>query len=149
MQNQKHNNYTIAGLIITYMTIFLNFGVIYLLLTLGFFNQFFIIVEIPIFLILILIYIFFSLFFLIFAIAFHTNKIKSFIIIGIIDLFFFSSIGGILILIGGYIQSNKNDAKNSLNELEEKLKNLEELLEKGILSKEEYDAKRKNIIEKY
>lgn len=147
MKNQKHNNYTTVGLIITYITVLLKFAILYFILAIDYFEHY------PIFFIfhesLVIPYMFISLVFLMFTVAFDAHKIKSFFAIGLINILFFSFLGGIFILLGGSIKNTPQPAINNFNSLEKKLKYIEELYEKGILSKEEYDAKRKNIIEKY
>lgn len=86
---------------------------------------------------------------LILTILYHTNKIENYVFIGIIGILI-SLIGGIFILAG-----NSNNSKVSTNEenellnLEYKLRQLDILLKKGVLTKEEYDIKRQSIINKY
>ena len=76
--------------------------------------------------------------------------LEEFLIVGIIGIPT-SIIGGIFILIGQPKTGNNTKLAEDKNlfRLEQKLKQLDTLLTKGVLTKEEYDSKRKSIIEKH
>lgn len=85
------------------------------------------------------------------AALYHANKIDNYVLVGIFGILV-SIIGGIFILAGQPNEQDreqKNDFHDDLTALEYKLRQLDTLLTKGVLSKEEYDAKRKTIIENY
>ena len=85
---------------------------------------------------------------LVLTILYHTNKITNYILIGIMGILI-SIIGGIFILVGQpkTMNDNKSTDEDDLSNLEYKLRQLDTLLTKGVLTKEEYDSKRKSIID--
>lgn len=90
----------------------------------------------------------FLLFVIIMTILYHVNKVTNYVLIGILGIFG-SVLGGIFILVGQPRSessiSNTND-QNDLSNLEYKLRQLETLLIKGVITKDEYDKKRQSII---
>jgi surface polysaccharide O-acyltransferase-like enzyme len=79
-------------------------------------------------------------------------KTKDYFLVGVVSLIPSFLIGGLIILIGGknsirYYIIQKHKIETS--DLEEKLKTLESLLERRVITKEEYDLKRKDIIIKF
>jgi surface polysaccharide O-acyltransferase-like enzyme len=79
-------------------------------------------------------------------------KTKDYFLVGVVSLIPSFLIGGLIILIGGknsirYYIIQKQKIETS--DLEEKLKTLESLLERRVITKEEYDLKRKDIIIKF
>ena len=90
---------------------------------------------------------------MLFSINLYLGKIKDYILVGFISLIPSLAIGGIFIIIDGkrsmkqfYAQSVRVQTHDSL---EYKLKEIENLRQRGIISKEEYDLKRSQIISKY
>lgn len=88
-------------------------------------------------------------------ILYHTNVIKNNILPGIVGLLT-TIIGGIFILIGEqdgeeikHFNNNTVNNDNSFSNLENKLTQLDVLLSKGIITKEEYQAKRESIINEF
>jgi len=154
MTEQKYHGLTSAGIILTYISfgleIFFLAPLCFLIGT-NFFNQFLglLTTELLIFIIIIITHIVFFAIFMIFLILFHKRKIKSYILIGIMNLLFFNPLGGILILVGESISLNNKTKSNTFDNLEVKLKNLENLFEKNIITKDEYETKRKEIINRY
>ncbi|MFU8793564.1 MAG: SHOCT domain-containing protein [Acholeplasmataceae bacterium] len=90
----------------------------------------------------------FLIFIIIMTSLYHVNKITNYVLIGILGIFG-SVLGGIFILVGqpksGGSQSSAND-RNDLSNLEYRLRQLETLLVKGVITKDEYDRKRQSII---
>ena len=86
---------------------------------------------------------------LVLTILYHTNKITNYVLIGIFGILI-SIIGGIFILVGQpkTVNNTKPIEDDNLSSLEYKLRQLDTLLIKGVLTKEEYDSKRQSIIEK-
>jgi len=84
---------------------------------------------------------------LVLSILYHTNKITNYILIGIMGILI-SIIGGIFVLVGQpkTVNSTKSIEEDNLSSLEYKLRQLDTLLTKGILTKDEYDSKRQSII---
>ncbi|MCF7924624.1 MAG: hypothetical protein K9L64_05960 [Candidatus Izimaplasma sp.] len=84
---------------------------------------------------------------LVLTILYHTNKITNYILIGILGILI-SVIGGIFILVDQpkTINNTKTVEEDDLSNLEYKLRQLDTLLTKGVLTKEEYNSKRKSII---
>lgn len=84
------------------------------------------------------------------TILYHINKIQNYILVGIFGILV-SVIGGIFILIGqsNVKKANPIESENNIGDLEYQLRKLDNIFEKGVLTKEEYDMKRKSIIEKY
>jgi hypothetical protein len=90
---------------------------------------------------------------MLFSINLYLGKTKDYILVGFISLIPSLAIGGIFIIIDGkrsmkqfYAQSVRVQTHDSL---EYKLKEIENLRQRGIISKEEYDLKRSQIISKY
>ncbi len=155
MKKQIHNSYTTAGLVITYVVIALKIIFIILFASILFLGSLDMTDPLDLMFIKIwnttsIILVIIHLFFLGLTVAFHRNKIKSYIIIGVITLLLSSVIGGIFILIGGYLQNKDDPELNTQNDfisIETKLKNLEKLFENGTITKDEYELKRKEIID--
>lgn len=85
---------------------------------------------------------------LVLTILYHLNIIRNSILVGVLGIFTGIFIGGIFILVA----NNKKEEillPNQNNSLESKLIQIQKLHEKGILSKEEYEDKRKDIISKF
>ncbi len=87
------------------------------------------------------------------VINFKRGRIKDYILVGFLFLIPSLFIGGLFILFDGnrsvkqfYVKSDDVQTHNSL---EYKLKEIEGLRQRGVISKEEYDAKRNQIISKY
>jgi hypothetical protein len=76
---------------------------------------------------------------------------KNYILVGLISFFPSLLFGGLFVLLDGKrsIKHSQLHAKRHLLGLEEKLKTLESLLERRVITKEEYDLKRKDIIIKF
>lgn len=159
MKKLTHNNFTITGLVITYIIIIIKILISYFLIEFSeIYGSLLILQEseyasffTPEFL---LVYITIHVIFLILVIAYHRHKIKSFVFIGILNTLFFSPLGGIFILIGGAMQTKETQKletepqiQNDFISIETKLKNLEKLFENGTITKDEYELKRKEIID--
>ena len=84
---------------------------------------------------------------LVLTILYHTNKIRNYILIGVMGILI-SVIGGIFILVDQpkTINNAKTSRDDDLSNLEYKLRQLDTLLTKGVLTKEEYNSKRQSII---
>lgn len=109
---------------------------------------------------------------LVLTILYDINKITNYILIGVLGIFASIAggifiyldeaiiigiigiptniIGGIFILVGQQNNDNNNTSTEdkNLSNLEYKLRQLDTLLTKGVLTKEEYDLKRQSIIDK-
>ena len=85
---------------------------------------------------------------LVLTILYQLNIIRNYILVGILGIFTGLFIGGIFILLGNE-KKKETILPKKVNSLESKLIEIQKLHEKGILSKEEYEEKRKDIITKY
>lgn len=133
--NKKHTGLDLAGIIIIYIA-----SCSYIVYSIGYFwSTYF--TEWYVLLCLL------GIVTLIITILYHLNKITNYLIVGILGIFV-SLIGGIFILVA-MSENEKEETieKNDLTNLEYKLRQLDTLLTKGVLTKEEYDLKRKSIIE--
>lgn len=81
------------------------------------------------------------------TIMYHTKKISNYILVGLLGVFT-SIIGGILVFVGYNNVDNKTRNHANLS-LKEQLAEFDDLLESNIITREEYDKKRAEIIEKY
>lgn len=135
--NNQHKGLDLAGIIIVYvfsgLVVLGSLVLVIEALSFGFFytEMFFIFL--------------FYLATLILTILYHVDRIKNYILVGIFGIFV-SLVGGIFILVGQN-QGNSESTQKPVPSLEEKLRKIEILYEKAILTKEEYDFKRKQIIE--
>jgi hypothetical protein len=91
----------------------------------------------------------FLIFVVIMTILYHMNRITNYVLIGVLGIFG-SVIGGIFILVGQPKSESSQstvDDRNDIGNLEYRLRQLDTLLTKGVISKEEYDRKRQSIID--
>ena len=145
MNKRNHNGLILTGIIITYIATYVKALCILLVVRSGIHLQF----EgtFPYDTILTL-YLILAPIILLLTVLYHVKVIKSYVLIGLLAFLTFSPIGGILILIGGDKKTAQQPTQLNANALQTNLKKLEDLLEKGVLTKEEYEARRKFLIEK-
>jgi len=144
---QKHSGATQFGILWTLFFSFLEF-------LLGLYSIVFIFIYYtPEVLALGIALILFSFMSLFFVLNFNRGTTKDYVLVGLISLLPSLFIGGLFILFDGkrsikqfYSQSDKTQISQSL---EYKLKEIENLFERRIITKEEYDLKRKDIISSY
>ncbi len=80
---------------------------------------------------------------LIVTFLYHVNVVKNYKIVGILGIFS-SVLGGILVLVGNH----ESNVESNSSYMEIQLIELKSLHDKGIITKNEYEMKRKMIIEK-
>jgi hypothetical protein len=148
MKTSKHSGATLFGIYWTLFFSFLEFLLgLYLIIHVSF------IYYLPEGLALGIPLVLFSFLALFFGLNFNRGRIKDYVLVGLISLLPSLFIGGLFILFDGnrsiklfYAYSDKIQPPDSL---EYKLKEIGSLLERGVISKEEYDLKRSQIISKF
>jgi hypothetical protein len=143
---RKHSGATLFGIYWTLFFSFLQFllGLYFIIYVFYYYSAEALALGIPLVL--------FSFLALFFGLKFYKGKTRDYVLVGLVSLIS-SFIGGLFILFDGkrsvkqfYAQS---DEIKTHDNLEYKLKEIEGLRQRGIISKEEYDAKRSQIISQY